>query len=446
MGPSSADGYDGFITFSGHLALTPGTSFYSYGKQMRRVMEIFADWMNLEHGGVDVGGKKYAVRFVWVDDRSSKTQVMNATAVALRSSNADFVWAGYSSGLTAYTAKQANADGFLMMSGGAASTSVFTQNDMSFGLFPPAIVYTESALEGIAKAAAGIDAGTSTWPYAKRCGTGSGDCKSSIKVGFIQAAASFTRSQCNGGPGNARANGLTVATNEDGSDLVLEIPKSPTLAETVAALEQLKDAGVNVITTCTYYSTGTKLAEGLHNMTWAPYALTVSATIGTQNYADAVRGAGGFIYEYVLGYSIWHGSQPNRGDYTGLTSAEFVDRFSARFDGAKPSCEAHLTFTLALTLTTPSTNPHTLFVRPRRRSVRRGHRPLQGNRTRGDHLGRRRRRAASHPQARGVLHRHLLRHQRPARRHDARAPVRIQLLEGRRGRGEHCVPRCLKDD
>lgn len=337
MGPVTSDGYDGFMTIGGHLSLTAGASFYSYGKQMKRVMEIFADWVNLEHGGVAVQGKKYAIRFVWVDDRSSKYQTSNATAVALRMSNADFAWAGYSSGMTKFTAQQTYADGYLMMSGGAASTSVFTQNDMSFGLFPPASVYTGTALAAIAKAADAIDAGTSNWRYASRCGTGAGACKSSIRVGIVLAAAGFTRSQCAGAPGNARAAGLQVAADADGNDLMIEIPKAPTLEEAVAALTTLKNAGVNVVTSCTYSSTGTKLVEGLFNMSWAPYALTMSATIGTQGYADRVGASGGFKYEFALGYEIWHGSNPRAGSFTGMTSTDFVDRFSTRFDGAKPS-------------------------------------------------------------------------------------------------------------
>ena len=126
-------------------------------------MQLFADHVNTEMGGVNVGGKKLAIRFVWVDDKSSKTQVMNATAVALRhAGGADFAWAGYSSGLTIYTTKQTSAEGLLMMSGGAASSSAFNQNNLSFGLFPPAASYTLASLQGIAAAADKIDAGRST--------------------------------------------------------------------------------------------------------------------------------------------------------------------------------------------------------------------------------------------------------------------------------------------
>ena len=35
--------------------------------------------------------------------------------------------------------------------------------------------------------------------------------------------------------------------------------------------------GLQVITACTYYGTGTKLVDGLYNMSWAPYALMMSA-------------------------------------------------------------------------------------------------------------------------------------------------------------------------
>ena len=49
----------------------------------------------------------------------------------------------------------------------------------------------------------------------------------------------------------------------------------------------------------------------------------------------------GFVSEFVLGYSIWHGSQPRRGSFSGLTSAEFVERLwprRARTAGMLPFC------------------------------------------------------------------------------------------------------------
>ena len=39
MGPATHDGFDGFLTIGGHLALTVGSSFYNYGVQLKRCME-----------------------------------------------------------------------------------------------------------------------------------------------------------------------------------------------------------------------------------------------------------------------------------------------------------------------------------------------------------------------------------------------------------------------
>ena len=89
-------------------------------------------------------------------------QVANATAHATRGANADFAFGGYSSGLTTFAARQSAADNMLMMSGGAASTSVFTQNDLTFGLFPPASTYHDTPLGAMAAAAARVDSTGST--------------------------------------------------------------------------------------------------------------------------------------------------------------------------------------------------------------------------------------------------------------------------------------------
>ena len=143
-----------------------------------------------------------------------------------------------------------------MMSGGAASTSVFTQNDMTFGLFPPASTYHERPLQAVKKAAELVDETGSTnngRAYTADdelgpCYTGAGGCLASVKVGFVQSSATFTRSQCVNGPALARQLNLTLAThaspedslchqtegctaeNADGA-VIATIPKVPTLEQ-----------------------------------------------------------------------------------------------------------------------------------------------------------------------------------------------------------------------
>ena len=101
---------------------------------MRRGQQMFMDYVNTERMGVTVNGLKYGLSAFWVDDKSSKTLVTNSTAFASRGFDADFIYAGYASGLTTYTTMQAGVEGKIMMAPGAASTSVYVKNDLSFGM------------------------------------------------------------------------------------------------------------------------------------------------------------------------------------------------------------------------------------------------------------------------------------------------------------------------
>ena len=120
----SASGLDGVITIGGALSLTAGDKYYSFGTMILRSLQVFADYVNLDRGGLVVGGLKYGVRFVFVDDASSKQQVTNATANALREPwRADFAWGPYSSGLNTFAVQQSFADGVLTVNSGSSYTS-----------------------------------------------------------------------------------------------------------------------------------------------------------------------------------------------------------------------------------------------------------------------------------------------------------------------------------
>ena len=111
--------------------------------------------------GLNVSGRRYGMRFTWVGDGGSHYQVTNATAWASRLYAADFLFAGYSSTLTAHAVKQAYAENKLIMCGGAATTSVYTQNNLSFGFFPPATSYAVNALQAVSARAAAAHTPTS---------------------------------------------------------------------------------------------------------------------------------------------------------------------------------------------------------------------------------------------------------------------------------------------
>lgn len=57
------------------MSLEPGNSYYGYAQQQKQSLEIFLRWINgPTKNGVQVGGKRYAMRFEAVGDASSKNQ------------------------------------------------------------------------------------------------------------------------------------------------------------------------------------------------------------------------------------------------------------------------------------------------------------------------------------------------------------------------------------
>lgn len=360
-GPAALCGFNGTIVVGGPLSLAPGTRWYGYSAMIRQSLSIFLDWLNGQRGGVKIGDARYAMRFVWVDDASKSSQVGPATAHATRKTNADFAFGGYSSGLTAHAARQSFGDGYLMMSGGAASTSVFTQNNLTFGLFPPASTYHERPLEAVKKAAELVDetgrtANNRTYTAASGlgpCYTGEGGCSASLKVGFVQAAASFTRAQCANGPTLARQLNMTLAehpndaNNADGA-ILASLPKEPTLAQAEAAVNMMREAGANVIIGCFYVQTSRAFIEAMEKLDFTPLALSISASHAASWKTDI--DGGWWQGEYAIGPTPWQRTLPTVGQVTGMTSTDFFDTYKARYGNQEVSYHGAAPFAAAVAL------------------------------------------------------------------------------------------------
>ena len=100
---SAAEGFDGGeIVVGATIPLYGPRATSSYAKIMRFTIEIFLDWLNHERvipdqempGGLIIGGKRYAMRFVWTDDKQEAAEAALALATSTRRSNAHFGWGG----------------------------------------------------------------------------------------------------------------------------------------------------------------------------------------------------------------------------------------------------------------------------------------------------------------------------------------------------------------
>lgn len=329
-GPSatSCTSFDGVVVIGGAASLDPTNSFHHYSLGQINAMKLFLDWMNTERGGLRVGNKTYGLRYVWVGDHQKNWHITKAIAHAIRGAHADFTFAGYSSDLSAYAAKQSFAAGKVMMTWGAATPSVHSQNNLTFGFLPPAPIFSSSSLAAIATAADAIDAGLSTSVDQNRCAPGS--CKSSIRVGFIQANALYTKTNCLAAPGWADTYHLTTARDADGNPLTVTVPKAPSIDETILALKELQDSGVNVVVGCTYSSTGFKIIEALEQMDYSPLSLVITATVDGSTYSGKIENDW-WQGEYVLGPAPWTRNAPLVGEFSGLDSPQFAEKYKDRF-------------------------------------------------------------------------------------------------------------------
>ena len=346
--------FNGTIVIAGTLSLNPSDPYYSYSKVFRQSLEVFARWLHEERGGVRLGDARYGIRFHWVGDGSSQEQVTNATAHALRTSGAHFAISGYSSGLTLYAAKQSYAEGILMVSGGAASTAVFTQNNLTYGFYPPAGSYTTNSMLAIEYAARAVDTRAqagATRDSDSRCGGGDVSCLASLRVAFVQADTVFTRAQCLSAPQNALDAGLTLLGTSDAADAAMAtVAREPDEDELDEALRTFQAAGANVLIGCTYYSTAKAIIASLERLDWAPLAIAVTEAVGSNPVYAAEVLDGWWQGEYVLGPTPWHPTTPARGAFSNLTSDDFYARYKEAYDSAEVTYHGAANFAAAGTL------------------------------------------------------------------------------------------------
>ena len=127
----------GEIVVAATIPLHGPQSSKSYARIMRYTAELFLDWVNLEKGGLMVGGERYSMRFVWTDDKQQANDAALAIVHSIRREGAHFGWGGYGSTMSRLQAEQAALDGVLFMASIAAAPGVFEDRPLTFGALPP---------------------------------------------------------------------------------------------------------------------------------------------------------------------------------------------------------------------------------------------------------------------------------------------------------------------
>jgi branched-chain amino acid transport system substrate-binding protein len=127
--------------------------YEALGRQGVDGLQMFADWVNEERGGIDVAGEMVPVRIVFGDDRSDLDTSQRLFEQLVREDGADFMFASYSSGLTLAQGPLAEQLDVVTMAWGASSDDIWEQGfTRVVGVYTPASQYDHSLLDFVAQA------------------------------------------------------------------------------------------------------------------------------------------------------------------------------------------------------------------------------------------------------------------------------------------------------
>ena len=119
------------------LTLDCCSKYSRLGRVLRQAYEVFFHWLNSVRGGVLIGGIRYAVELVLLDDKSDKDHVTMITNHLVQNLGIRFLLGPYSSGLTMRAAIVANETGAVLVAPASSNPSVFIGRPSVFGTLTP---------------------------------------------------------------------------------------------------------------------------------------------------------------------------------------------------------------------------------------------------------------------------------------------------------------------
>lgn len=122
--------------------------FEALGQQGLDGLNLFADWVNEEQGGIDVGGTMVPVRVVFGDDRSDLDTSQRLFEQLVQEDGAHFMFNSYSSGLTLAQGPLAERLDVVAMAWGASADDIWNEGFTRIvGVYTPASQYDHTLLE-----------------------------------------------------------------------------------------------------------------------------------------------------------------------------------------------------------------------------------------------------------------------------------------------------------
>ena len=297
--------------------------FAREGKDTRQGYGVWADWVNEEYGGINVGGDHYLVELIQYDDEGDADTAANLVERLITEDEVDFLLGPYSSGLTMGTSAIAEKYGVIMVEGNGASETIFERGfENIFAVLTPAGNYTQTAIKALA------DAGAETMVLAYE--------DTAFPTSVAQGALKW-----------AEEYGLEVLGTET-------YPLN--VADVSAIMTKFKDTGADIFVGGGHFNDALLFVRGAKDVGWTPKGMVLTVGPSNPEFAAEV----GKDANYILGPTQWEASMSWSDDWFG-TAAEFAARYEEKW-GEPPSYQAaestatglalHLAIELAASLDT----------------------------------------------------------------------------------------------
>jgi branched-chain amino acid transport system substrate-binding protein len=122
--------------------------FAREGGDTRNGYTLWLEWVNEEHGGINVAGTCYRAEIIFYDDESDADTVSLLTERLIIEDEVDFILGPYSSGLTQVASVITERENIIMVEGNGASDSLFERGFQNlFAVLTPGTFYTRSGIE-----------------------------------------------------------------------------------------------------------------------------------------------------------------------------------------------------------------------------------------------------------------------------------------------------------
>lgn len=136
-------------------ALSETGKYATVGLDVRQGYDLWANYVNNELGGINIGGDLYLVELIYYDDESDADTANILTERLISEDEVEFILGPYGSSLTMATSSITEQHQVIMIEANGAAETIFDRGyQYVFGVLSPASYYSKAAMDALADAGA----------------------------------------------------------------------------------------------------------------------------------------------------------------------------------------------------------------------------------------------------------------------------------------------------